>query len=525
MSDDVTREIARQLADLRERLARLEGGEYVAKAGALYAKGHPWFDVMAYGAKGDGTTDDTAAIQAAIDAAPATGGIVFFPRGYYKFSSLTFYTPIELRGTGQHTLNMAYFGDSKWTNTAYLQGTVLMSTATMGNALLFSPTTPYPSFRISDLAVVGPGSGTSTGIKLSKTQGCIFRNVMVANFSVGMEVAETYESSFYDLRFRGNSTGLWLHSATNQNVFVNTEIQETTVDGILIGTTGDACALNTFYGGLIQYFEGTAGIRVSFGAQNHFDNFWFEKNMGTTYVVDFVGGNDQTLSNSYFAESAQDLRIDAASCGLYQIRKFGATTGTISVHGDGNVLLAVNNFTVTDTGTHTLQLIGNKILGGLNIGTSTAAAAGNIKASGGITLLGGLNIGTSTGATAGGIGASGSITVLGAASLGGLTVPYARELTINSTGAITVAPTDGYIWVDTYGNTATDALATVDGGREGQIVIIRQSDNARDVTVKHNTGNVWCGADFTLATRADRIVLQYDGNATHWICLGKWTNF
>ncbi|MGW8177600.1 MAG: glycosyl hydrolase family 28-related protein, partial [bacterium] len=38
----------------------------------------------AYGAEGDGSTDDTAAIQAAIDAATAaSGGIIFFPPGTY----------------------------------------------------------------------------------------------------------------------------------------------------------------------------------------------------------------------------------------------------------------------------------------------------------------------------------------------------------------------------------------------------------------------------------------------------------
>lgn len=37
----------------------------------------------AYGAKGDGSTNDTAAIQAAIDALPANGGTVFFPAGEY----------------------------------------------------------------------------------------------------------------------------------------------------------------------------------------------------------------------------------------------------------------------------------------------------------------------------------------------------------------------------------------------------------------------------------------------------------
>lgn len=41
------------------------------------------YNVRDYGAQGDGTTDDTAAIQAAIDAVPASGGTVMFPAGTY----------------------------------------------------------------------------------------------------------------------------------------------------------------------------------------------------------------------------------------------------------------------------------------------------------------------------------------------------------------------------------------------------------------------------------------------------------
>lgn len=55
-----------------------------------------WFDVRAYGARGDGSTDDTAAIQAAIDAcATAGGGTVYFPLGVYKVAGAAQNTTAE----------------------------------------------------------------------------------------------------------------------------------------------------------------------------------------------------------------------------------------------------------------------------------------------------------------------------------------------------------------------------------------------------------------------------------------------
>jgi Pectate lyase superfamily protein len=59
------------------------------------------YNVQDYGAVGDGSMDDTAAIDAAITAAAATGGTVWFPTGTYQANSLTISGPgVTLRGDG-----------------------------------------------------------------------------------------------------------------------------------------------------------------------------------------------------------------------------------------------------------------------------------------------------------------------------------------------------------------------------------------------------------------------------------------
>ena len=70
----------------------------VMTAATLSSFGH---DVKTYGAVGDGVTDDSAAIQAAIDAA-AGGGAVFFPTGVYQIGTATLTLPsdVTLMGTG-----------------------------------------------------------------------------------------------------------------------------------------------------------------------------------------------------------------------------------------------------------------------------------------------------------------------------------------------------------------------------------------------------------------------------------------
>jgi len=86
----------------------------------------------------------------------------------------------------------------------------------------------------------------------------------------------------------------------------------------------------------------------------------------------------------------------------------------------------------------------------------------------------------------------------------------ATELTI-SAGVITV--TQSRHIIDTEGDAATDDLVTINGGEEGQILILNTISDGRDVTLKHGTGNILITTgDYTLTTSFSMIMLvHYNG--------------
>lgn len=133
------------------------------------------YNVRDYGATGDGTTNDTAAIQAAIDAATAAaGGIVYFPSGTYsivKLGSEQYALDIHgdnliFQGVGPSSVlktssgtangwalycsgagklgmttweNNRYYESTKYTITPSLRGASFVTTATAAHAANFSP--------------------------------------------------------------------------------------------------------------------------------------------------------------------------------------------------------------------------------------------------------------------------------------------------------------------------------------------------------------------------------------------------
>jgi len=76
--------------------------------------------VKDFGAVGDGTTDDTAAIQAALDAQQSAAGRLFVPTGTYLVTGLTIYSNIELVGESRFNSTLLL---KSGTNAAVIKGT------------------------------------------------------------------------------------------------------------------------------------------------------------------------------------------------------------------------------------------------------------------------------------------------------------------------------------------------------------------------------------------------------------------
>lgn len=110
--------------------------------------------------------------------------------------------------------------------------------------------------------------------------------------------------------------------------------------------------------------------------------------------------------------------------------------------------------------------------------------------------------------------------VVGESVFVGKTIYDRTDLTIAS-DAITVTRT--YHRVDTQGGAGTDNLATIGGMVTGQIVILSSAASARDVVVKHGTGNIFLAnnTDFTLGDSRDHIMLICTGGEINELSRSK----
>lgn len=170
-------------------------------------------NVLDYGADPTGVADSASAIQTAIDAAQTLKKSVYLPSGAYKVNTkLTISAPIGFIGEANLIQNV---GDRR--------GTYLIKGA---DVIALEVTTSAGS-TLRDFAVVGSGSDTTQGIKLTQCGRSKLERISVVECgSHGIEFNNGNLTSFRDIYVLGNGgDGLLVNGAavpdTNAAVFVN----------------------------------------------------------------------------------------------------------------------------------------------------------------------------------------------------------------------------------------------------------------------------------------------------------------
>jgi hypothetical protein len=175
-----------------------------------------------------------------------------------------------------------------------------------------------------------------------------------------------------------------------------------------------------------------------------------------------------------------------------------------SAYSDHTVNIALE---VDSTGGNGILLVQSDPGGG----TSCYTACDNITLEGATIYLGGIDAAVTIG---GNLSADGNIKANGFFNLGTV-----NAQTISG-GVITV--TGGRCVVDTQGGAATDDLDTINGGADGDLLVIYTANSGRDVTAKDGTGNLALAGDFVMTNIRDRLVLLKDSGT--WVELSRSDN-
>lgn len=287
-------------------------------------------NVREYGATGDGITDDTAAIQAAIDAAGSGATVV--PAGTYSVSNLTLRHPgSRLVGESAAMLCKAPRGHSLYSGAAFFHGSVIKAGTKVEPAIRVAER----GCGLDDLTLVG-SDGSPTGVlfqtERSAPQKNPCRNLNVANFGVGVKFDGVYYSHMDSLTVAGCDTGLHLGRSSNQNVFTNLFL-DFCGQAAVVDSGSD---LNLFQGGSVQNYQLGGFLFTGPGTHNNrLLSFYFESAYCDDAVTVETGADYTGLEGCHFSGSRQRIRLASNQNRVL----FPDGVASVEASGYGNFLL------------------------------------------------------------------------------------------------------------------------------------------------------------------------------------------
>ena len=237
-------------SDLAVSLAASSGSSLVgflqagtgAVARTVQAKLRENVSVKDFGAVGDGVTDDTSAVQLALNYAEVGGKVLRFPAGVYVISSALTVTNDSDGGItleGESTSDYLFNG-----------GSVLKYTGGAGTMLTFDGIASPIYCKLKNMTFQGNANG-DVGVKLNRgwffnVEGCVFYNwskagasALSLTYSTGIFVGVT---TIRDCGFYNNTTSIfWEKNDVNVIRVLDCRFNAGTF-GILQGASGVACS-------------------------------------------------------------------------------------------------------------------------------------------------------------------------------------------------------------------------------------------------------------------------------------------
>jgi hypothetical protein len=257
----------------------------------------PWFDVTdsRFGAKGDGVTDDTAAVQAALDAAHASadlgGAVVFLPLGTYKITAtLLIYTNTVLRGAGWNSIIKATTAITMLMLTDPVSGTV-------------------QGVGIENLRITGGSSANgATGIQWSRyltgapttsSRTNYLKSVEIDSCLIGLQLVNDQGIRVSACRFESNGIGVKASDNSELGVWEACDFRYNSTAGVVLENTNafiTPTSAQGIYGHLFNrcHWEANTGkgVVIDGAGSNTFNACKWEGNTGSS--VELVTTNAAT---------------------------------------------------------------------------------------------------------------------------------------------------------------------------------------------------------------------------------------
>lgn len=306
-------------------LSGLSAGDQIA-VDTVGADGRPasWkkkardvLNVKDFGAKGDGSTDDTAAIQAAIDYAVAAGRrSVYFPAGTYIVTS-PLHAQVETGTTtvGGSTKSRYAYGMGLTLRGEQVGKTVLRKTgqatytipannninggSTVDTTLFFGGT-EGTGLYVSDLSIENASTGECYAIYATRAR-CVLERLNVCTNSHGIYLYG-WLNNLTDIIITAKENGLWVADATStvcNKVFA-------------------AGCNNPYY--LVSAYYSTL---ISCCADSCTGSIWTLKGS-----VSMIGCGSESKGADRYIDLLDDTRVDAHGLYLYDLEAPSGSTGT-----------------------------------------------------------------------------------------------------------------------------------------------------------------------------------------------------